>query len=127
MTQQEFQDRTGMQVTPSFFRTINSIYMHTVMDKDDFCKDYAAHKDSLIIDQLHTNAVNYELQVEADKNAKMDVATILIGKSHAYNDPDMRTAAVMLVGEKAVVDKTLEMDLPLWDDDKRFIRLMLNK
>lgn len=46
----------------------------------------------------------------------------LIGKSRAYDDTDFRRKAVKLVGERKVVLTTMEMGLPLWEEDMKFIK-----
>lgn len=55
-----------------------------------------------------------------------DLAEFLIGKASAYNDTDFYKKAVALVGQKEVTLKKLEMGLPLWDDDKEYIKSNLN-
>lgn len=54
------------------------------------------------------------------------MVALLIGKSRAYDDTDFRKMAVRLVGEHNVVLKTVEMNLPLWEEDKEYIKRNLH-
>lgn len=51
-----------------------------------------------------------------------EVAEFLIGKACAYEDTDFYKQAVKLVGQKKVTRMKLEMDLPLWKEDKEYIK-----
>lgn len=126
MTQQEFEERTGLKPTGEEFDYIHDVYMHTSMNKDEFCKDFKKHGDSKIIRDVHVRAVNFELQ-NKQKDERMDeLADFLIGKSRAYDDTDCRKMAVRLVGEQKVVLKTIKMNLPLWEEDREYIQRNLH-
>lgn len=122
MTQKEFEERTGLKPTGEEFDYIHDVYMYTSMNKDEFCKEFKKHGDSKIIRDIHVRAVNFELQ-NKQKNERMDeLADFLIGKSRAYDDSDFRKMAVRLIGEYKVVMKTVEMNLPLWEEDRDYIK-----
>ena len=57
---------------------------------------------------------------------KGELASILIGKSRVYDDGDFRQMAVKLIGERGVVLQTIEMGLPLWEEDIECIKRNLN-
>lgn len=40
MTQQEFEEKTGMTPSIEEFDYIHAVYMDTFMDKEEFCKDF---------------------------------------------------------------------------------------
>lgn len=122
MTQQEFTERTGITPTPQEFAAITKIYMAAgEIDKDVFCADYKKHKDSKLL------AYFYELYIVWDFNLKridasmLKVTKYLLKKSREFNDKSMRAEAIDLLGEKMIIKLTIEMDLELWDDDKKFI------
>lgn len=126
MTQKEFEERTGLTPTVEEFNYIHAVYMNTSMDKDEFCKDYKKHGGSKIINDIHAIAVNFKL-MNKQKNENIDeMVALLIGKSRAYDDTDFRKMAVRLVGEHNVVLKTVEMNLPLWEEDKEYIKRNLH-
>ena len=121
MTQKEFEERTGIKPTEEEFDYIHAVYLNTSMDKDEFCKDFKKHGDSRIIRDVHVRVLNYEMKCERQKNAINELADFLIGKAHAYDDTDFRNQAVKLVGEMDVVKRTIELGLPLWDEDRKVV------
>jgi hypothetical protein len=121
MTQKEFEDRTGIKPTEEEFDYIHAVYLNTSMNKDEFCKDFKKHGDSRIIRDVHVRVLNYEMKCERQKNAINELADFLIGKAHAYDDTDFRNQAVKLVGEMDVVKRTIELGLPLWDEDRKVV------
>lgn len=71
---------------------------------------------------VHARAVNFELQDKQKQALIEEVAEFLIGKACAYEDTDFYKQAVKLVGQKKVTRMKLEMDLPLWKEDKEYIK-----
>lgn len=127
MTQKEFEDRTGIKPTEEEFDYIHAVYLNTSMNKDEFCKDFKKHGDSRIIRDVHVRVLNYEMKCERQKNAINELADFLIGKAHAYDDTDFRNQAVKLVGEMDVVKRTIELGLPLWDEDRKVVLSMIEE
>ena len=125
MTQKEFEERTGIVPTVEEFDYIHAVYMNTSMDKDAFCKEYKKHGDSRIIRDVHVRVLNYEMKCNQQKDTINELADFLIGKAHAYDDTDFRNEAVRLVGEIDVVKRTIELGLPLWDEDRKCILSMI--
>lgn len=121
MTQQEFVERTGITPTEEEFDYIHAVYLSTSMNKDEFCKEWKKYGDSRIIRDVHVRVLNYEMECERQKNAINELADFLIGKAHAYDDTDFRNQAVKLVGEMDVVKRTIELGLPLWDEDRKVV------
>lgn len=122
MTQKEFEERTGLTPNSDDFSFIHSLYMNTSMEKDQFCKEYKKIAGSEIVKDIHARLINSQIILEKRKQDDIDMARSLIGKSRAYDDTDFRNMAVKLIGEKDVVCLTMEMDLPLWSEDKEFIK-----
>lgn len=127
MTQKEFEERTGIIPTAEEFDYIHAVYMNTPMDKDAFCKEYKKHGESRIIREVHVRVLNYEMKCERQKNAINELADFLIGKAHAYNDTDFRNQAVRFVGKVEVVKRTIELGLPLWDEDRKIVLSMIEE
>ena len=135
MTQKEFEDRTGWLIKAEDFYIINNLYMATEMDKDVFCKEFRSMQASgkLEIRQSLKEIANHIGVIEAENQAmkkamnqqNADLADFLIGKAHAYDDTDFRNEAVKLVGEIEVVKRTIELGLPLWDEDRKYILSMI--
>ncbi len=135
MTQKEFEERTKRTVKAEDYFIIERLYMATNMDKDEFCKEFKEMNDSKRpgIQQSLREIANRLGMIEA-QNATLkisqrkqngDLADFLIGKAHTYDDTDFRTQAVKLVGEVEVVKRTIELGLPLWDEDRKCILSMI--
>lgn len=133
MTPKEFIERTGLTPTSEEYQEIEAMYMAAgdSVDKDTFCKAFknlSSSQNSVICGMLKSIKIlkgQYEERInEIDDlhSQKSDMADFLIGKGHAYNDSDFRREAVKLVGEKQVVLRTLSMELPLWDEDREYIK-----
>ena len=121
MTLQEFTDRTGIAVSEAKFKHIHSVYMMTLMEKDEFCEEWNKYAGSKIIHDLHVKATNKEMENDILKRQLADQAHFLIEKSCKYNDPAMFDMAVSLIGKDNAVLYKLHNDLPLWDEDKTFL------
>lgn len=136
MTRKEFEDRTGRKISIANYAKAETLYMASGnMDKDEFCTEirkmcaYDAATDEIelrhtlveIADTLARLQAKVDF-LEGEKSEKsQELAEFLIGKAHAHNDTDFRREAVKLVGERDVVLMTLQMGLPLWDEDKRYM------
>lgn len=137
MTQKEFEERVKCAVNAETFAIINQLYMATGMDKDEFCKEFKAMDDPTIGGirrslweigkRLGTlEAINANMKNSMRKRND-DLAGVLIGKAHAYDDTDLRNEAVGLVGEVDVVKWTIKLGLPLWDEDRKAILSMIEE
>ena len=137
MTQKEFEERTKRTVKAEDYFIIERLYMATNMDKDEFCKEFQEMNNSIrpgirqslreISNRLGAlEAQNATLKISMRKRDN-DLADFLIGKAHAYDDTDFRNQAVKLVGEVEVVKRTIELGLPLWDEDRKCILLIIDE
>lgn len=131
MTQQEFFERTGIEMNAEEFEGLHRMYMATgAMDKDVFCDAYktlgkggakiaAAMTFSVEADQRRIK----ELLVKIDNmdEDRRGEAEFLIGKAHVYDDTDLYRRAVMLVGQRDTTLITLKLGLPLFEKDIEYI------
>ena len=142
MTQKEFEEITQRVVKPEDYKVIENLYMAAGdMDKVMFCKEFKAmcayvyENDAIELRQclreIGKRLVYLEAVIRTLKRSMKfrneEMAEFLIGKAHAYSDTDFRNEAVRFIGESAVVKKTIEMGLPLWEEDKKHIRSMLEE
>ena len=137
MTQKEFEERTKRTVKAEDYFIIERLYMATNMDKDEFCKEFQEMNNSIrpgiqqslreISNRLGAlEAQNATLKISMRKRDN-DLADFLIGKAHAYDDTDFRNQAVKLVGEVEVVKRTIELGLPLWDEDRKCVLSIIDE
>lgn len=135
MTQKEFEDRTGLKTDAEEYAAIERMYMAAGdMDKDEFCKRWRqtgknpltmslASTANILAEQVQKH--NTELTALREKN--IEHVRFLLGKAHAYEDPDFRREAVRLIGEREVVRLTMEEGYPLWDEDRQFILTIMEE
>lgn len=142
MTQQEFENLTHRTTTTEDYRIIENLYLAAGnMDKKEFCEElkamcaYDYANDQIELRQClreigrcvgGMDAENRALQMVM-KTRNEELAEFLIGKAHAYNDTDFRSEAVKLIGEAAVVKMTIDMGFQLWDEDKKYVRNLLDE
>lgn len=140
MTQKEFEERVNGKTTPEEYLNIETLYYASLdTDKDKFCEDITpvlAHSGDHVTLPYSFMQIARQIQVLEEENGEMrsnlyhqndGLTDFLIGKAHAYDDTDFRKQAVKLVGEVEVVKRTIELGLPLWDEDRKCILSMIDE
>lgn len=136
MTKKEFETLSGIELDDEQYGCIETIYMMSAEDKQYFCAlmkvmnkaDHCTIEFMLQLGRtLQAGFKNRQNSEKQDMALHAEASELLIGKSRAYNDPDFRGMACKLIGEKEVIRKTMEMDMPLWDEDKSYINSLLNR
>ncbi len=140
MTQREFEERTRRLITAEDYYLVENLYMAAGnMGKDEFCEEmrkmcaYDGANGHIELRQClkeigrHAGAKDAELNFLKKRVAseKMELAEFLVGKSSAYEDTDFYKEAVRLIGQREVTLMKMRMDLPLWEEDKEFIKAVL--
>lgn len=140
MTQKEFEERVNGKIAPEDYQFIETLYYAARgMDKDRFCEDFtlvlAYDGDQVILPESLVQIAQQIQMIDEDNNElkstlyrrNSNLADILIGKAHAHNDTDLYREAIKLVGRWQAVKRTIEMGLPLWDEDKEYICAVLDE
>lgn len=118
----EFTQRTGIELTDEQYKRVEDMYMNAGnMDKDEFCEDYKKHKDSKLLAFFYKLTEDGKFCAKLVDRSMLKVTKFLLIKSREFNDRSMRTEAIDLLGEKMIVRLTIEMDLELWSEDKKFL------
>lgn len=140
MTQKEFEDRTRRLIDVEEYYIVNNLYMAAGnMTKDEFCEEmsrmcaYDGANDHIELRQClkeigrTVGAQDAELRFLKKKVSErnMELAEFLIGKACAYEDTDFYREAVKLIGQREVTLMKLRMDLPLWNEDKAYLKEIL--
>lgn len=140
MTRKEFEERTRRLITAEDYCLVENLYLAAGnMGKDDFCKEmramcaYDGSNDHIELRQClkeigrHVGAKDAELSFlkRTVGERKNELAEFLIGKACAYEDTDLYREAVKLIGQREVILMKLCMDLPLWDEDKAYLKEIL--
>ena len=133
MMQKEFEERTGMKVTPEEYARIEKLYMGTTMDKDAFCKEYKKIQSSKIVADLETSLRieegklrSKQIELDAAKARENDTANFLIEQAQKLGIPELREKAIELIGAKEYILRKLKTESPLWDDDRAILIETLN-
>ncbi len=137
MNRKEFEERTRRLITDEDYRLVENLYLAAGnMDKDEFCDEmrrmcaYDATNDHIELRECLKEIGRYVGAKDAElsflkrrvERVKMELAEFLVGKACAYEDSDFYRQAVVLVGQREVTRMKLEMDLPLWNEDKEYIK-----
>lgn len=132
MTQQEFTQRTGIEVETMQYAAIEQVYMYTELDKDDFCADYKKHGDSVIISHLvnELDKTTYETgrahaSLKGYKALMQDIAEMLIRKADEHMDEELYNAAINIIGVEECIKYKLINDIELDKQDKECILKVL--
>lgn len=140
MTQTEFEERVGIMLDAEQFKSVHDIYMACGdnVDKDEFCKRYKSGlgrlelllmvtEEKKITEQSLTLMANKLKEVQHNvEEDRQQIVEFLLGKACAYEDTDFHREAVKLVGQREVIRLKLQMDLPLWDEDKAYLQELLD-
>ena len=129
MTQQEFTQRTGIEVETMQYAAIEQVYMYTELDKDAFCADYKKHGDSVIISHLvvEMDKITYEVgraqaSLKAYERLMKGVAEMLLRKAEEEMDEELYKSAIDIIGRSECIKYKLNNNLELDKQDKEYIR-----
>lgn len=148
MLQKEFETRTGLQVTPAEYATIERMYMACDnMDKDEFCKLWLEnHKkpNGLVnglfahVKELDSNIKSYEsaldkLQSEYEQEKAShnkfvsDIADFLLDQSYENDDDVLRAKAIELIGEKEYIIRKMNRSYEVSSKDRELLVALLTE
>lgn len=129
MTQQEFNERTGIVVSAEDFDRIHDMYMAAgEMDKDEFCREFRAHGHSPLVAELFKTCQNLEDQrlEQVDKRRALeDRCHTIAGRLLDWHDVntgfDVHWCATDLIGLRDTVRYKLEKGYPLGEEDRNYL------
>ena len=133
MTQQEFETRFGQEVTTECFDYANRVYMAAgELDKDQFCKEWKnqhiRNSDTVTaltmeVESCQATIKNLKRQVEKSdlclQEFRDQMVDFLILQAEKWSASDLREKAIRIVGETEYIRRRLEMNLGLWEDDRK--------
>ena len=125
MLQKEFEQLTGMVVTPEEFNEINAYYMagSELMNKEVFCADWKKHGSSEIIRDYYNvielkgkavRSIKEECRNEKEE-LKKELASFLIDMAQDMDDERLSDKAIELVGIQAYIRIKREKKYPITD------------
>lgn len=123
MNKQEFINRTGdTDIDDERFELVNDIYLESGddLDKDAFCRDWSAHRDSTIIQGLHKciragkdKENRLASRVRTLEDGMLSIADFLVERYQKTNDARLYEKAVELTSLDHVICVELEMGAAL--------------
>lgn len=142
MTQQEFEDRTGMTVTAEIFQEIHDDYMSKNFDKDTYCKMYVANGRILeharrMVSKIYSLERNFEECLrkkneaydtlhELQEKYERDVKSFTMDICHLRTDLDNITFKYEELMKDALRKKMDAGDYNFNTDEKQFLRRMMD-
>lgn len=122
MQKQEFTQRTGIELTDAEYKEVELMYLEAGnMDKDEFCKDYKKHHESTLLATYFRQAENLKSKLDDMRDERSKLVDFLLDRAQCFGDVELLHKAIQLVGHDNVIKRKLRMDLPLWDEDKKYI------
>jgi len=122
MQKQEFTQRTGIELTDAEYKEVELMYLEAGnMDKDEFCKDYKKHHESTLLATYFRQAENLKSKLDDMRDERSKLVDFLLDRAQCFGDVELLHKAIQLVGHDKVIKRKLRMDLPLWDEDKKYI------
>lgn len=124
MLQQEFEERTGMKVTPERYAEIENFYNMATqkIDKDVFCKEWMEHGESLLLKDFASVIERLEKQVKELKEERDKMADYLLAKAQLSRDIDLDNRAIEMLGHDEVIRRKIDRSYDLFEEDKKYIR-----
>lgn len=122
MQKSEFTQRTGIELTDAEYKEVEFMYLEAGnMEKDEFCKDYKKHKDSTLLATFYRQSNNLKEKLDVMREERSQVVDFLLERAQKFGDVELLNQAIKMVGHKAVIQRKIKKDLPLWDLDKEYI------
>ena len=122
MTQQEFQERTGI-TSEAIYELANGIYMEAgCIDKDAFCTDFIKHGDSILLGYFYKTCKELRKKLNALNDERLEMVQFLLQQEYDTDEQQFRDKAVELVGEKEVIRLKIENGWDFCDADKEYIK-----
>ena len=119
MTQKEFIQLAGFE--PEDFAKVHDLYLETSLCKEDFCKDYIDHHNSLIIEDLADRVYNLS---GLYKRLQEDIRALgwrIFRKAVEYSDDELYGEAIKILGIEECVKCKIKKNLLLWDVDREYL------
>lgn len=136
MTIEEYSERMGYDhlATTEDYQQADFIYMMAGnMDKDDFCKDYKKHRDSILITTLADGVNSRDIFIRQSKAQMTEVAKALMEESQALREIDEECSvadrlddqAAKLIGRRECIRFKMGKRYFLSDNEREYITTYL--
>ena len=89
MTQQEFKNRTQVEVSYTEFDAIHEVYMNSDLDKDEFCKMW------MKMNKTRVERAKAQAKAEAEEAAKREKLYDIINRYYTNEEYNMKNSEVL--------------------------------
>ena len=121
MTQQEFIERTGLNVNAETYASIETVYMNTDLDKDAFCKAWKSNRS--LLHEVETKTILVRELYEQQQR----MVDFLIIQAEKWSASDLREKAIQMIGGKEYLRIKLEKGYNFWEADKQMLSEILSE
>ncbi|MGN0237576.1 MAG: hypothetical protein ACI4AK_05775 [Lepagella sp.] len=132
MQKKEFEELTGLKCSDAQYSTIEKIYLHSEMTKNEFCEDYAngcGHKiqEELLdeIEALERCITSRDLDISNLRQERAEIVDFLLSRYNATGDDELRQQVIAMVGEKGYILRRLYMAHQIIEERDRNIIIEL--
>ena len=128
MTQKEFEERIGREVTGDEFERANDIYMMSgELDKDRFCADYKKHKDSEIIAALFETADKQKDRLHVLTKEREGLVNFLTDMAELTGEAEIQKMAARMIGWRGYLRLKIHKGYELWTDELKMLDEILKE
>lgn len=140
MTQQKFQQLTGLQVEAQEYRRIEEVYMSTQEEKQEFCqmwkdateasRKYMLKMAETINDQAKytKKQANAHQQIVAEREATIEeLLDAAFESTQSMSDPKLRKVCIEHMGKAEYLRKMLDKGYDFWEEDKQMLSDILQE
>lgn len=133
MQKKEFEELTGLQVTPEEYYEIEQIY-NTVdtIDKKEFREHWKRGNYKYLLAQLVKKvrdyekwAKDYEKRAKEQQETKDACIPVLLDKANVYNDYKLKEVAISLAGVRKTAKLSIMRGYKLCADEKNYLLAMI--
>lgn len=127
MLQSEFEERTGLKVTADEYKSIDSAYMASSLQKDAFCEmwksmnDVARQQMIYMANELNLRTKSNCEALKRQQEDRIKMGEFLADEAQKYSSEDARAMAIKEIGFKSYIAYKVRKGYAMWDIDLKDI------
>ena len=121
MLKHEFENLIGREATDEEYTKANGLYMSTMLDKSDFCKEWESLKESMVVKDLIAQNDFYKKKMYEAKIAKDEAAKQILEFMKNGQTGDLDAILGQLMDRKDIVRYRIENNIAFTQLDKEYI------
>lgn len=121
MLKHEFENLIGREATDEEYTRANGLYMSTMLDKSDFCKEWESLKESMVVKDLISQNDYYKSKMYDANFAKAAAAKQILEIMDSGQPGELDTILGQLMDRKDIIRHRIENNVALTQLDKEYI------